>query len=180
MKYPVIGDETLIQINTLSTYWKLAGFIACCSYFFYCILHLSAWHFIDGVNLIIHEAGHVIFQPFGTLVTFMGGSLLQIMVPCMFAIYFWVQKQFISSSIMLLWVGQNFINISVYVGDAIAMQLPLLGDDASMHDWNNILRITHSLQNAPMISHMLYAIGFFVMMGGVGVGGWKIFKKIKR
>ncbi|MBP9812342.1 zinc ribbon domain-containing protein, partial [Candidatus Gracilibacteria bacterium] len=37
--------------------------------------------FIHGVNLIFHEAGHVIFMPFGKFMTILGGSLFQCMLP---------------------------------------------------------------------------------------------------
>jgi hypothetical protein len=165
-------------MNTSVNYWKLGGFAACCIYFFYVVLHLSSWHFIDGVNLVIHEAGHVFFHPFGTLLAFMGGSLLQIIIPSLFAGYFWFQREYLSASIILLWVGQNIINVSVYVGDAIVMQLPLLGDDVTMHDWNNILQMMHALPSAPTLSHILYAVGLVVMVGGVGVGAMSIRKSV--
>lgn len=160
-------------------YWKFAGFAVCCVYFFFVITHLSTWHFIDGVNLVIHEAGHVVFRPFGELLMFMGGSLLQVIIPCLFAGYFWFQKQYTSVAIMLLWVGQNLVNVAVYIGDAIIMQLPLLGDDITMHDWNNILRMLNILPAAPGISHIVYAIGLIVMIGSIGLLGWKeIIQKI--
>ena len=166
-------------MNTSINYGKLGGFAACCVYFFYVIFHLSSWHFIDGVNLVIHEAGHVFFHPFGTLLMFMGGSLLQIIVPCLFAGYFWFQKEYLSFALMLLWAGQNIINVSVYVGDAIAMQLPLLGDDVTMHDWNNILRMLNALPSALILSHILYAVGLTAMISGAGIGAWKEIARAK-
>jgi hypothetical protein len=80
---------------------------------------------------------------------------------------------------MLLWVGQNLINVSVYIGDAIAMQLPLLGDDITMHDWNNILRILNILPAAPSLSHIVYAFGLIAMIGSICLVGWEeLIKKI--
>ncbi|MFZ2256380.1 MAG: hypothetical protein WAW59_07155 [Patescibacteria group bacterium] len=40
---------------------------------------MDAW--IHLPNLIFHEAGHVIFMPFGELLAILGGSLMQLIVP---------------------------------------------------------------------------------------------------
>lgn len=37
------------------------------------------YHFIDGVNLLIHEAGHVFFGFFGDVLGTAGGTLLQLL-----------------------------------------------------------------------------------------------------
>lgn len=164
---------------TSINFWELAGFAICAIYFIYCITHLSSWHIIDGVNLLMHEAGHIIFIPLGTFMTILGGSLLQILVPCLFALYFWKQDQFIEVSVMFLWIGQNFINVSVYAGDAIAMQLPLLGGDTSGHDWHNLFSMMGVVQHAVGISHFIYAIGIMIFLAGIGMAGWKeVIKKI--
>ncbi|MCW1891773.1 MAG: hypothetical protein KIH65_000830 [Candidatus Uhrbacteria bacterium] len=153
-------------------YWKLSGFILACVYFIYCITHLSAWHFIDGVNLIIHEAGHIVFAPFGTFLQTLGGSFLQVFVPFVFTYYFWRQNLFVESSIVLLWVGQNLVNVSVYAGDAIAMQLELLGGDVTGHDWHNLLVMTGLLPHTALISHLIYGAGIITVIAAIGIGIW--------
>jgi len=49
-------------------------------YFGWCAFDPYQWHFIDGVNLLIHEAGHIIFMPFGEFISIAGGSLFQLIV----------------------------------------------------------------------------------------------------
>jgi hypothetical protein len=44
-----------------------------------------------------------------------------------------------SLQLCFAWLGQNFINISVYAGDAQAKSLPLFGPHGAKHDWNFIL-----------------------------------------
>ena len=61
----------------------------------------------------------------------------------------------------------NFINVSTYAGDAIVMQLPLLGGDSSLHDWNYILTSLNILSWTPQVSSFLYGIG--VICIGVGI-----------
>lgn len=108
-------------------------------YFLWCAYDPREWHLIDGVNLLIHEAGHIVFMLFGEFMTIAGGSLLQVIVPVVFAGYFYRREQFYSAALVLFWVGESLLNVSVYAGDAISMQLPLLGGDDSIHDWNYIL-----------------------------------------
>ena len=37
--------------------------------------------FIHGIDLIFHEAGHVIFGFFGQFLAVLGGSLMQVLIP---------------------------------------------------------------------------------------------------
>lgn len=41
----------------------------------------ETWWFIQNVNLIFHEAGHLIFLPFPDLITLLAGSAFEIGVP---------------------------------------------------------------------------------------------------
>ena len=141
-------------------------FVAVCAifYFFYYIKTATEWHFIDNVNLIIHEAGHSVIFFLGEFVQILAGSLLQILVPLMFVIYFYFRKNYFSSSILLFWVGQNFINVSIYASDAIKMQLPLLGGEASIHDWNYILDSLNILQYTNKIGSALFETGVLIII----------------
>lgn len=49
-------------------------------YFLWCAYDPYEWHLIDGVNLVIHEAGHIVFMPFGEFIMIAGGSLFQIIL----------------------------------------------------------------------------------------------------
>src|SRR5438105_1295002 len=92
----------------------------CCYY----ILTPNTWHFIDNVNFIIHEAGHWIFSFFGQFMYILGGSLNQVLVPCLFVIYFYINRQFYSAALCLFWVAPNLMYVSNYAADAVAMKLP--------------------------------------------------------
>jgi hypothetical protein len=109
------------------------------AYFLWCAYDPFQWHLIDGVNLVIHEAGHIVFMPFGEFIMLAGGSLFQVIMPALFASYFFYHRQPYSAAFVLFWVGESLLNVSVYAGDAVAMQLPLLGGQDSMHDWNYLL-----------------------------------------
>lgn len=121
-------------------------------------------HFIDSVNLVIHEAGHAVFFPFGKALFIAGGTIMQLLIPALFAAYFWLyQNDRYASGLMLYWLGQNFVNVSVYARDAQVMQLPLLGGDPSGHDWHNLLDMFHILQYSSQISTVIAVSGWMLL-----------------
>ena len=48
--------------------------------------------FIHLINLVFHEAGHILFAPFGSFMMSPGGSLLQVIVPLTCAWAFLLQQ----------------------------------------------------------------------------------------
>lgn len=93
------------------------------------------WDLLDDVNLAIHEAGHVLFQPFGDPLVVLGGSLFQVLVPLAFVASFLVRRDPWSASVVLAWVGVSLTNVARYIADARAQALPLLGGENVIHDW---------------------------------------------
>ena len=49
--------------------------------------------FIDSVNLVVHESGHLLFGWLGPTLGLWGGTILQWLVPLLLAAYFFVQRQ---------------------------------------------------------------------------------------
>lgn len=133
-------------------------------YFIYYASTPTEWHFLDNVNLLIHEAGHWIFVPFGEFMNILGGSLFQIIFPLIYVGYFVWKVQYYSASLLVFWFGQNIINVSVYASDALKRQLPLLGGDGVVHDWNYILGAMHQLIHADQIGFSIYNIGVMVII----------------
>ena len=136
-------------------------------YFLYYASTYTDWHFLDNVNLIIHEAGHIVFLFFGDFMHILGGSLFQVLFPFVFVLYFYRNKQYFSASLVLFWVGQNLLNVSVYASDAIVMQLPLLGGDTSGHDWNALLSMTGLLKYTNVIGSTIYIMGIIVIITAI-------------
>jgi hypothetical protein len=134
----------------------------------YCVYYFSTleqWHFIDNVDLIIHEAGHFIFMFLGEFISILGGSLFQLLVPAVFFGYFYYNDQKYSAAAMLLWLALNFFNVGVYAGDALKMELPLLGGENSIHDWNYLLLNTGLIRHVIMISQIIFFSGFVSILG---------------
>ena len=150
----------------MNRYLKGITAILVCAYFWYYAKTYTDWHFIDSVNLIFHEAGHWIFFFLGQWMKVLMGSGFQILLPLLISLYFFRTKQNLSGAFCLLWLATNFLNVSIYAGDAIVQQLPLLGGDSVMHDWNYLLSTTNMLVHTPVIAGVLYWFGIASLVSG--------------
>lgn len=128
---------TIISIFEESRKWIVSLIILLVAS--YLVYKRGSFSWIDNVDLVLHEAGHLIFFFFGKFIYTLGGTLMQLIIPGLIVHYFHWHQYRTGTQIALLWVGQNFINISVYAADAQAKQLPLLGGKSVYHDWNYLL-----------------------------------------
>lgn len=110
------------------------------------------WSLLDDVDLAIHETGHVVFAPFGEFLGVAGGSLFQVLVPLAFVLYFAWRRDAFASFLVLFWVSQSLFNVAVYVADARAQLLPLVGGDYAIHDWSWMLSRLHVLRKDEVIA----------------------------
>jgi hypothetical protein len=130
-------------------------------YLLYHAANLPNYDLLDNVNLIIHEAGHLLFAIFGEFISFTGGTFFQLLIPILFIIYF-LKKDLYSASVVSLWLAHSLINVSVYVSDAIEMKLPLLG--GGIHDWNYMLSKLNLLPLAPFIGSAILFLAIAIMI----------------
>lgn len=124
--------------------------------------------FLRDVILATHEAGHVIFMPFGEYVMVLGGSLFQVLLPIVFVAYFWRRGDYYATSIIALWVAFALTDAAVYIGDARSRQLPLLGGDPAGHDWTFLLVQIGLLEQDRAIARTVRGIGLMVYWAAVG------------
>ncbi len=151
-----------------------AGFIVLMAvYGIICAKDAAGFHYLDRVNLIAHEAGHLLFSYLGEFITVIGGTIGQLFVPIAFTVYFYQQQEFFSSAVTLFWTGQNFFGISVYIKDAQAMALPLVsvgGGEDTIHDWNYILSKMGLLRWDQGIGSLVFILGVVIITASV-IGG---------
>lgn len=116
-----------------------AGSIILLPIIIYFLITSGNYHFIDNLNLLIHEGGHGIFSFFGKYIHALGGTLMQIIIPSMFIIYYYYKKNRLATQLFLIWLGENFFNISIYAADARTQSLHLIGGNKVYHDWHYLL-----------------------------------------
>lgn len=123
--------------------------------------------FIDYINLLIHEGGHGIFKIFGKFMHALGGTIAQIFIPAMFVFYYLKEEKIFLAQIFLVWLGENFLNISIYAADAKSQKLPLLGGKKVFHDWNYILKEL-GISNYDFIAgKIFYFLGILIFIAAV-------------
>lgn len=152
--------------STRAGRFALTGFLAL--YGFRLLLHPDAGSLMDSVDLPIHETGHLVFAPFGEFIQFLGGTLFQLIMPTAFVVYFMRRRDRHAVSVALWWVAQNFWNISVYIADARAEELPLVG--GGEHDWAYLLGRLGWLRLDHVIAHDVWFLGAFTYMVAIGGG----------
>jgi hypothetical protein len=126
-------------------------------YGLYYLVRPEHYGLVDYVDLPIHETGHLVFGPLGEFMTALGGTLLQLMVPVAFVVYFTRRSDRFAAGVALWWVAQNLWNISVYVKDAQAQALPLVG--GGEHDWAYLLDALGWLEQDQVVGNLVRAIG---------------------
>jgi hypothetical protein len=133
----------------------------------YLVLNRGKYTWIDNADLVIHEAGHVFFLFFGRFIHFAGGTLMQIILPSIIAWYFFRNSYRLGVQIGLLWLGQNFINISVYAADARARVLPLLGGNKVGHDWHYMLGELNMLEYDQTVGYVFMGISILIFIAAL-------------
>lgn len=119
---------------------------------------------LSAIDLVIHEAGHVLFGSFGNeLIMFLGGSALQVLVPVGFAASFALRRDSFAAAVMGLWAAYNLADVAVYVADAPLRALPLLTDDPDTHDWYNIFSSVGHLEFAAPTARALFALAWVTL-----------------
>ena len=142
--------------------------------------------FLHLINLPFHEAGHIIFRPFGAFITSLGGTLGQLLMPsvCMAVLLFKTRDPF-GASVALWWVGENFLDIAPYINDARAGQLPLLGGNFGhsapygFHDWQYLLTESGLLQYDHVLAKATFAMGSAIMLLSLLWSGFLLVKRIR-
>jgi hypothetical protein len=129
--------------------------------------------FIHGPNLIFHEAGHVLFMPFGNFMMILGGSLFQCLLPAILATIFYTRENNTFGAVFCLWwFGQNLTDVALYISDASARSLPLIGGmSEEAHDWGNLLTLMNLLEYDTLIGNIVHSLGMLIMLTSLILGG---------
>lgn len=140
------------------------------------ILHL--------VNLVFHEAGHVVFAPFGRFMTVLGGSLLQVAVPLVCAAALLRSRDAFGATVGLWWAGQSLIDLAPYIADARALRLVLLGGrtgaEVEGHDWEYLLSAVGWMHRDLALAQTAHVTGLVVMLAALALGGVALLHQWRR
>ena len=133
----------------------------------YLLFLLYAWRddsgflFLDYANLLIHEAGHPLFSPFGNTMMLLGGTLAELLAPLLCAAIFLFRRQTYGLAFSFFWFFENFLYIGTYMSDARTAALPLVNSDES--DWTLLFDQWGVLIYDQKIGHFMRQVGWFGM-----------------
>ncbi len=127
---------------------------------------------VSHVDLGIHEFGHMIAMWAPRQFMALAGSLLQVVAPVGLAAYFWfARKELPSAALFVAWTAVSLRNVSVYMADANARVLPLLGGQEG-HDWAYLFGEWGVLPQAEGIAGFVSAIGWLTFGCAFALAVW--------
>ncbi len=128
----------------------------------YAFADRSGFLFLDYINLIIHEGGHLFFTWFGYTIMILGGTLAELFVPLLCAFYFFWQREATGFAFCGFWFFENFPYIGAYMADARAQALPLVG--SGEHDWEILFGQWGLLAQDQKIGGIMRILGWLGML----------------
>ena len=128
--------------------------------------------FIHLPNLVFHEAGHILFIPFGRFMTVLGGSLTQVLVPLVCAgAFLWQTRDPFGAAVAIWWAGENLLDLAPYINDARDLKLMMLGGgtgaEVEGHDWEYLLNTMGVAHRDHAIAAVVRAIGILIMVAAL-------------
>jgi hypothetical protein len=129
----------------------------------------SGLRFTHGLDLVIHEAGHVFSLILPRFFYILGGPVLQLILPAVCALTFLRQRHLVSFAVALFWTGESITDVAIYMADAKTQALPLLGGDGTVHDSNYLLGQLHLLGWAPSLARLTFGVGILLITAALAI-----------
>ncbi len=139
-------------------------------------MHLPAvlW-FIHLILLYIHEAGHAFFSPFGDTMYYLGGSIMQVLVPFVWILTAWHERSRLVYA-AIFFTGLSMVDVSIYMKDAATRILPLLGGSKTHHDWWTVLYRRDALGWGEPLGEAFFWAG---LIAGLGAIAWGVYSSVR-
>lgn len=128
-----------------------------------------------GIDLGLHEAGHLLARPLPTAAMVAAGSLAQLVAPLAAgALLLRWQRDFTGAFFCLSWLGVNLCEVARYLADASAMALPLVsvGGGEVMHDFNYLLDRCGLLGHEETLASLLRLTAWACLLAGLAGQAW--------
>lgn len=136
--------------------------------------------FMHSILLPIHEAGHIIFIPFGEFMAILGGSLFQLLLPLIAAgALLWTNRDAFGCAAGLWWASVSLIDLAPYIYDAREPQLMLLGGHTGSdgpHDWIYLLDKFGKVDRSQSYGAWAHHLGFLLMLLSLAVAAWALWR----
>ncbi len=115
---------------------------------------------LDGCFLWVHEAGHFYWSWANPFFHSLGGTLNEIIFTLGLGIFFYWRGYVLQAMLAGTMTAFVLPGIAVYLGDARARKLELLGGDSYGHDWAEILSRIGLLSYDSQIAAVVFYLSF--------------------
>jgi hypothetical protein len=140
--------------------------------------------FLHGPLLLFHEAGHVLFRPFGEWLTVAGGTLLQLLLPLLLMLALLLKHRDPFGAAFALWLlGVSLLDVAPYLYDALHPKLVLLSGatgEAGGHDWIYLLESMGLRPRAQALGTAMHRLGALVLLAALGWAAWLLVLQRRR
>jgi hypothetical protein len=126
-----------------------------------------------GITFGAHELGHLFFAPFGEWMSVAGGSLMQLIVPLGAIALLVGHEDFFGATVGGSWLASSLVDLAVYIGDARAYELDLVGfGEDAVHDWAWLLGQAGLLPYDLRLAAAARGLGFAILAASCLTGAW--------
>ncbi|OGR81693.1 MAG: hypothetical protein A2X32_08125 [Elusimicrobia bacterium GWC2_64_44] len=155
---PVSGPDEAPAVRLWGRAAIIAGLFA---FYLQWLRKPNYFSFLDFINLAFHEAGHVFLGFFGRFIMMLGGTIFQLLLPALCLLQLRRKRSNIGWQLCVFWIGESLLNISIYAGDAIKQELPLVG--GGEHDWTYLLTELGLIAHTPAVAKAIFLLGSAVI-----------------
>jgi hypothetical protein len=140
----------------------------------------ESWSWFEGLTLLVHELGHVLFQPFGEFMMIAGGSITQLLVPIVAGFLLLRQGELFGVVLGGGWLSISMYGVARYMADAEEMALPLVGMGSDPeHDWHYILETWDAVGRCGIYAGRLGTLAGFIGLLACAYGAWLVYLMIR-
>lgn len=139
------------------------------------VLHLTV--------ILFHEAGHVVFMPFGQTLGVAGGTLGQLLIPLVCAVALHRRDDNFGAAMCTAWMALSLIDASVYAYDAFDPLLPLIGGGTGadrFHDFIFLFERWGQLVHARGWAMAMKTVGGLVLLAALAWAAVLLFLQSER
>lgn len=122
------------------------------------VLHLTL--------ILFHEAGHILFLPFGEVLRVAGGTLAQWLMPLVCVVALHRHGDNFGAALALAWAGLSGVDAAFYAWDAADPVLPLIGGGTGADSFHDFVFLFERFGQGP------HARGWALAMKAVGILVW--------
>jgi len=115
--------------------------------------------------ILFHEAGHVVFGPFGTTLAVAGGTLGQLLMPLICVVALHRNGDNFGAALCSAWMALSLVDASIYAYDAADPVLPLIGGGTGADSFHDFVFL---FDRCGQLGH---ARGWALLMKALGVAG---------